>query len=85
MLTERLREAGAVVDEVTAYRTVQPEGLAAELRERLAGRPMSSPSPAPPRCSTSWRPWGRTRCRALDGVAVACIGPITADTARRTA
>jgi uroporphyrinogen III methyltransferase/synthase len=82
-LAEGLRRAGATVDEVVAYRTVRPsEGDAEGVRRALAEGEidvltftssstvrnlLTALDPVPP---------------LPDGTIVACIGPITAQTAR---
>ncbi len=84
VLTEALKLMGADVTEVTAYRTVMGEGDDGTIREMLRGgeiylvtftssstvrnfvKMIGEPSPE----------------HLLKGVKVACIGPITADTAR---
>lgn len=84
VLAERLSAAGALVEEVTAYRTVRPAGLAAELRERLDGGVDIVTFTSSSTVQHFVEALGEGEAaQALDGVCVACIGPITADTARR--
>lgn len=81
-LAARLRAAGAEVDEVVAYRTVRPEGLEARLREALAGaNVVAFTSSSTVRNLVEALGHGEA-AQALAGVAVACIGPVTAQTAR---
>jgi len=74
-----LRERGAIVEVVEAYRTVIPEAASARARELLARKPdwitFTSSSTV-----TNWiAVAGR---EALNGVKIASIGPITSATAR---
>jgi uroporphyrinogen-III synthase len=78
VLPERLREHGARVDVVETYRAVPPEGLRGRLAEGLPHVDIVTFTSS----STV-----RHFVEALDGrlpdaVAVACIGPVTAQTAR---
>lgn len=81
-LARLLTEAGATVDEVTAYRTVQPDGLAADLRDALPQVDVVTfTSSSTVRHFV--RALGEDEARAaLSARTVACIGPITAGTAR---
>jgi uroporphyrinogen-III synthase len=81
-LADGLAALGAVVQSVVAYRTVPAEGLAAEARRALAGGAVDTA------CFTS-SSTVRNLVDALDGdvallapLTVACIGPVTAATAR---
>jgi uroporphyrinogen III methyltransferase / synthase len=81
-LADGLAALGAVVQSVVAYRTVPAEGLAAEARGALAGGAVDTA------CFTS-SSTVRNLVDALDGdvallapLTVACIGPVTAATAR---
>ncbi|MGD8377628.1 MAG: uroporphyrinogen-III synthase [Acidobacteriota bacterium] len=84
VLPDGLRKLGARVDVVPVYRTVVPEGSA----ERLAGALdagvdcVTFTSSSTVRNLLQLLPDGDPG--PLDGVAIACIGPITADTARGT-
>ena len=78
VLPEGLRAAGATVDVVAAYRTVRPEPSPDEL-DRLAPIDIVTLTSA----STARNLAGLLGARRalLDGALVACIGPITAQTA----
>ena len=83
VLPEGLRRAGAVVDVVPAYRTDVEHGqapaAAAAVREgRIDAITFTSSSTV----RHFVRLVGPDAPRALDGVLVACIGPVTAETAR---
>lgn len=80
-LAERLAQAGAQVDEVAAYRTVRPDGLAARLREAVQNVDVITFT-----SSSTVRHFvealGDAEAKAVASrAAVACIGPITAETA----
>jgi uroporphyrinogen III methyltransferase/synthase len=86
VLPERLRAAGAVVDEVTTYRAVTPEDSVELLRDALALRPPDVLTFTSSSTVTGFLALleradparGRERIAASR---VACIGPITAATA----
>lgn len=84
ILPTELRAAGATVDVVTVYRTIRPEVEVERLKERLRHRELhvmtfASSSTVRNFCALFEH---REEMRALTaGVAVACIGPITAHTA----
>jgi uroporphyrinogen III methyltransferase/synthase len=83
VLPEGLRALGAVVDIVPAYRTEVDDAPAPDVLEAVrAGRidAMTFTSPSTVRCFLQLA--GPDVRRALDGVLVACIGPVTAETAR---
>ncbi len=81
-LAEQLRAAGALVDEAVAYRTVAPAGLETTLRQALDGADVVTfTSSSTARHLVAALTPGEA-ARALAGVAVACIGPVTADTVR---
>jgi len=83
-LPEALRNRGAIVDEVVAYRTVIPDGLSQErcrsiLKEGVDVAAFTSPSTV----RNLARIVGSSGLEAmLNGVKVACIGPVTAEAAR---
>lgn len=81
-LAERLREAGATVDEITAYRTLPGQGgrnVRALLEEgEIEVVTFTSSSTV----RFFLQRIGADANRLLEGVTVACIGPITAQTAR---
>ncbi|MBA3826981.1 MAG: uroporphyrinogen-III synthase, partial [Ktedonobacterales bacterium] len=79
-----LRDAGATVDEVAAYRTItpplEPEAVTQALRDPW-------PDAITFTSSSTVRGFvaalgGRDPVEALAGIVIACIGPITADTAQ---
>jgi uroporphyrinogen III methyltransferase/synthase len=84
VLPEQLRQMGAQVDEVPAYRTIQADGnsdrLLAELREQTFDM-VTFTSSSTVRNFKALLP--ETALSRLNGVAVACIGAITAETAQR--
>ena len=82
-LAVELRQKGAVVEEIAAYRTVM-QPLDKQAVERVLAR---SPDVVTFTSSSTVRGFltalqGANVAEALRGVAVACIGPITAKTAR---
>ena len=79
-----LRGGGAEVDEVTAYCTLQPESGAGELRDLLAGVTVATftSSSTVRNLAAMARVAGLDLPRALARATIACIGPITAGTAR---
>ena len=80
ILTQGLRSAGAVVEEVPIYRAVPPAGLAACARSALESGvdAVTFTSSSTVRHLVVALDRG---AEALDGVVVACIGPVTAATA----
>jgi uroporphyrinogen III methyltransferase/synthase len=83
-LPDHLRERGAVVDVVTAYETVLDATAAGEIRRQLADRAIHAVTFT---SSSTVRNFvegiGAENVSALlENVTVACIGPITAQTAR---
>lgn len=85
LLPEALREMGAIVDEVVAYRTVKGGGDINRLKEMLrSGSIHAVTFTSSSTVQNFVEMLGREEMPTLlDGVVVACIGPITADTARR--
>ena len=83
ILPAMLRSAGADVDEVPAYETIAPRGDLSELRDRLAHRTVDLVTFT---SSSTVRNFvdllGPDANDLLAGTPAACIGPITADTAR---
>lgn len=83
ILPAMLRQAGATVDEVPAYETVAPRADLGELRDRLARRAVDLVTFT---SSSTVRNFvallGADAPALLAGLRAACIGPITADTAR---
>jgi uroporphyrinogen III methyltransferase/synthase len=83
-LAECLRRGGARVTEVTAYRTVQPEMDTRELGDVLSGVTAATftSSSTVRNLAAIARKAGLDLRQTLDGKTIACIGPITAGTAR---
>lgn len=84
ILPDRLREMGAAVDVVPAYQTIPPrrksEGLARRLKEgSISVIAFTSSSTV----NNFLEITGPENKPYLKGVAIACIGPITANTARK--
>ncbi len=79
VLPERLAQLGALVTEVEAYRAVADAGEAGELRQRLASGSIDAVTFT---SSSTVRSFVGAVGTELGGAAVACIGPITAETAR---
>lgn len=84
VLPESLREAGAVVDVPSAYESVPSDEGSESLAARLeAGEVDCITFTASSTVENFVRAFGEERARRLAaGASVACIGPITADTAR---
>jgi len=84
ILPTELKKRGAKVDVVTAYRTVAPKGRREELKSMLERKELAVITFT----SSSTVKNFMALCKRqpikkwLDGVKIACIGPITADTAR---
>ena len=74
--------AGALVDDVAVYRTVTPEGSRERVRELLCGRGVDAIALTSSSTLTNLLSMLDGDASALDGVMVACIGPVTAATAR---
>jgi uroporphyrinogen III methyltransferase/synthase len=83
-LADLLRRAGADVTEVVAYRTVRPNVDAGELHDLLENvtSVTFTSSSTVRNLGEMAQDAGLDLPRALAGVTVACIGPITAETAR---
>jgi uroporphyrinogen III methyltransferase/synthase len=83
-LPDRLREMGAEVDVVAAYQTVRDDSAAEELREELsAGRIDAVTFTSSSTVRNFVEGLGASDVASmLKHVTVACIGPVTADTAR---
>jgi uroporphyrinogen III methyltransferase/synthase len=82
-LADLLREAGATVDETTAYRTQQPETEPEELGDLLARVTVATftSSSTVRNLAAMAREAGLDLAETLAQATVACIGPITAATA----
>jgi uroporphyrinogen III methyltransferase/synthase len=84
VLATALRDMGAVVTDVAVYHTIQPRSSAVALHQRLQGGAVDmltlTSSSAVQNLQAMLGPehWPQV----LDGVAIACIGPVTAETAR---
>ena len=83
-LADLLREGGAQVAEVVAYRTLRPESDPDDLRDLLARVTVAtfSSSSTVRNLATKARDADLDLPQALRHATVACIGPITAKTAR---
>jgi uroporphyrinogen III methyltransferase/synthase len=79
VLPERLRQMGAVVTEVEAYRAVADATEATDLRWRLASGDIDAVTFT---SSSTVRNFVAAVGTEIGGAAVACIGPVTAETAR---
>ncbi|MGD9763501.1 MAG: uroporphyrinogen-III C-methyltransferase [Candidatus Binatia bacterium] len=83
VLPAMLRDAGAMVDEVASYRTVRGRADQAELRGLLAARAIDLVTFTSSSTVTNFLALlGADAPALLAAVPAACIGPITADTAR---
>ena len=84
-LPEELRRRGAAVDVVPVYRTVSDLGAAAALREAFKGRRVAAVTFTSSSTVQNFVEMlkGEDLPAFLDGVRIACIGPVTAETARR--
>ncbi|HEU5393716.1 MAG TPA: uroporphyrinogen-III C-methyltransferase, partial [Candidatus Methylomirabilis sp.] len=84
-LPEELRRRGATVDVVPAYRTVPDMTAAAALREALKGRRVAAVTFTSSSTVENFVEMlkGEDLPTFLNGVRIACIGPVTAETARR--
>lgn len=80
VLPNALREAGAVVDVVEAYRTVVPEGAAATVRHLLENPDRVLVTFTSSSTVTNFK--SLAAGTGFSGVQAACIGPITAAAAR---
>ena len=85
LLAAGLRQRGAQVDEVALYRTVPVPGSAAELADRLGRRELDAftfTSGSSIRHFVAALPSATLRDLAQGDAPVACLGPVTARTAR---
>ena len=83
VLPRELRRRGARVDVVEAYRTVVPSASRSRLRRIFARRPDAITFTSSSTVRNCFALLGRGRARrALAGVAVVTIGPVTSRTAR---
>jgi uroporphyrinogen III methyltransferase/synthase len=83
-LADLLRKAGAEVVEVAAYRTLRPPISTGELRDLLANITVATftSSSTVRNLASMAREAGLDLARILADATIACIGPITAETAR---
>jgi len=83
-LADLLRKRGADVVEVTAYRTLRPEIKAGELRNLLTGVTVATftSSSTVRNLAAMAQDAGLVLASILEDATIACIGPITAATAR---
>jgi uroporphyrinogen III methyltransferase/synthase len=79
LVPDTLRERGAVVDVVEAYRTVIPADAAARAKEALAHKPDWITFTSSSTVTNLLKVTGR---EALAGIKIASIGPVTSATAR---
>jgi uroporphyrinogen III methyltransferase/synthase len=83
VLSRGLREMGAVVEEVTAYRTARPRNDPEQLRRLLsAGRVQAVTFTSPSAVKHYCELFGDEAASLLGGAAVASIGPVTSEAAR---
>ncbi|NNV05537.1 porphobilinogen synthase [Geobacillus sp. MMMUD3] len=84
VLPAMLREAGAIVEELTVYETVLDASGRERLLSLLRARKVDVVTLMSPSAVTSLvRLLGREAALLLSGTAVACIGPVTKDAAER--
>lgn len=81
-LSDGLMAAGALVDDVAVYRTVVPEVSRERVRDLLSGDGVDAVALTSSSTLTNLLSLLDGDASVLDGVAVACIGPVTAATAR---
>ena len=81
-LSEGLIRAGALVEDVALYRTVTPEGSRECVRDLLCGEGVDAIALTSSSTLTNLLAMLDGDASALAGAAVACIGPVTAATAR---
>ncbi len=81
-LSSGLAQAGALVEDVAAYRTVAPEESRGPVRDMLSGRGVDALALTSSSTLTNLLALLDGDSSALAGAAVACIGPVTAATAR---
>jgi len=83
VLADSLREYGAAVDEIAAYRTVAVLGASERLRRLLEEKSLDAITlTSSSGVKSLLSALGESGIEHLTGVALACIGPITAKTAR---
>jgi uroporphyrinogen III methyltransferase/synthase len=84
VLPRGLRKMGAAVDVVEAYRTVKPKGGSKRLRQLLIDKKMDAITFTSSSTVNHFVGLLRKedRKRLLKGIAVACIGPVTAKKAK---
>jgi uroporphyrinogen III methyltransferase/synthase len=86
ILPEELRNMGAEVDVVEAYRTVRPENGIGLVKEMLSTGSVDvvtfTSSSTVTNFVEMFRPDGESFFKWMESVTVACIGPITANTAQ---
>jgi len=79
-----LRERGATVDEVTAYRTVYPRELNAEELTKTVNAGIDIVTFTSPSTVNNFaQALGDKRGKVLSNLKVACIGPVTSEAARK--
>jgi uroporphyrinogen III methyltransferase/synthase len=84
ILPEELRKAGAVVDVVEVYQTIRPEAGSERIRELLAKKEIAAVTFTSSSTVTHFVELiGKEGAsKLIEGILVASIGPITADTAK---
>lgn len=85
VLPEELIKLGASVDVVEAYKTIQPQGKTDEMREMLENKEIDVITFTSSSTVTNFiNMFNKEEISGLvNGVAIACIGPITAETAEK--
>lgn len=85
VLPEELVKLGATVDVVEAYKTIKPEGKTAKIREMLKNKEIDIITFTSSSTVTNFISMFKKEeiSELLDGVVVACIGPVTADSAKK--
>jgi uroporphyrinogen III methyltransferase/synthase len=85
VLPEELVKLGATVDVVEAYKTIKPKGKTGELREMLKNKEVHVITFTSSSTVTNFISMFNKEeiSDLLNGVTIACIGPITAETAEK--
>ncbi len=85
VLPEELTKLGATVDVVEAYKTIQPKRKTGEIREMLKNKEVDAITFTSSSTVTNFISMFKKEeiIDLLNGVTIACIGPITTDTAEK--
>tara|TARA_B100000315_G_scaffold59856_2_gene54301 strand:+ start:12848 stop:14398 length:1551 start_codon:yes stop_codon:yes gene_type:complete len=85
VLPEELVKLGATVDVVDAYKTIQPKGKTGEIREMLKNKEVGVITFTSSSTVTNFISMFKKEeiSNLVNGVTIACIGPITAETAEK--